>query len=95
MLDNSEYKTFLGIWENSYKTSVLLEKILLELKQINLKLEESVMKKLVSFIPAILWLILSILRFVEGNVEKGIVFMVCAVGWAVVEIIFIKWQKNK
>lgn len=40
MLDNSEYKTFLGIWKNSYKTSVLLEKILLELKQINLKLEE-------------------------------------------------------
>ena len=40
MLGDSEYKTFLGIWENSYKTSVLLEKILLELKQINLKLEE-------------------------------------------------------
>lgn len=38
MLDSSEYKTFLGIWEHSYKTIVLLEKILLELKQINLKL---------------------------------------------------------
>ena len=40
MLNSSEYKTFLGIWENSYKTNVLLEKILLELKQISLKLEE-------------------------------------------------------
>ena len=49
----------------------------------------------VSVIPAILWLLLSIIHFVEGNVEKGIVFMVCAIGWAVVEIIFIKWQKNK
>ena len=40
MLNSSEYKTFLGIWENSYKANLLLEKILLELKQINLKLEE-------------------------------------------------------
>lgn len=53
------------------------------------------MKKIVSFIPAILWLILSILHFVEGNLKKGIVFMVCAVGWAVIEFIFMKWQKNK
>lgn len=53
------------------------------------------MKKLVSFIPAILWLILSISHFVEGNVEKGIIFMACAVGWTVWEIIFIRWQKNK
>ncbi len=53
------------------------------------------MKKLASFIPAILWLILSILHFVEGNVEKGVIFMVLAVGWTVVEIIFIKWPKDK
>lgn len=32
MLDSSEYKTFLGIWENSYKTSVLLEKIFIRIK---------------------------------------------------------------
>lgn len=53
------------------------------------------MKKIVSFIPAILWLILSILHLVEGNLEKGIVFMVCTVGLAVVELIFMKWQKDK
>ena len=48
------------------------------------------MKKIVSFIPALLWLILSIWNFVEGNVKKGIVFMVCAIGFATVEIIFNK-----
>lgn len=53
------------------------------------------MKKIVSFIPALLWLILSIYYFVEGNLKKGIVFMVCAVGLAVVEMIFGKWQNNK
>ena len=51
------------------------------------------MKKIVSFIPALLWLILSICHFVGGNLEKGIVFMVCAVGWTVVEMIFMKWRK--
>lgn len=40
MLDKVEFKTFMNILENSYKTNILLEKILLELKQINLKLEE-------------------------------------------------------
>lgn len=29
------------------------------------------MKKIASFIPAILWLIISILHFVEGNLKKG------------------------
>ena len=53
------------------------------------------MKKLASFIPAILWLILSIWNFAEGDLKRGIVFMVCAVGWAVIELIFMKWQKNK
>ena len=53
------------------------------------------MKKLVSFIPAILWLILSIWNFAEGDLKKGIVFLVCAVGLAVMELIFMKWQKNK
>jgi len=48
------------------------------------------MKKIVSFIPAILWLILSIWNFVEGDLKKGIVFMVCAVGLTAIEIIFIR-----
>lgn len=52
------------------------------------------MKKIVSFIPAILWMILSILHFVEGNLEKGIIFLICAVGWVIVELIFMKWQKH-
>lgn len=52
------------------------------------------MKKLVNFIPAILWLILSIFHLVGGNLKKGIVFMVCAVGWAVVELIFTKWKSK-
>ena len=53
------------------------------------------MKKIVSFIPAILWLILSIWNFAEGDLKRGIVFMVCAVDLAVMELIFMKWQKNK
>ena len=53
------------------------------------------MKKLVSFIPAILWLILSIWNFAEGDLKKGIVFMICAVGCAAIELIFMKWQKNQ
>ena len=53
------------------------------------------MKKIASFIPAILWLILSILHYVEGNLKKGIVFMVCAVGLTVIELIFMKWQNTK
>ena len=52
------------------------------------------MKKIVSFIPGILWLILSILNFVEGNLKKGIVFMICAVGLTIIELIFMKWQKK-
>ena len=52
------------------------------------------MKKIVSFIPAILWMILSILHSVEGNLEKGIVFMICSVGLVIVELIFMKWQKH-
>ena len=48
-----------------------------------------------SFIPALLWLILSIYYFIGGNLEKGIVFIICAIGWTVVEMIFIKWQNNK
>jgi len=52
------------------------------------------MKKLVSFIPAILWLILSIWNFAEGDLKRGIVFMVCAVGLAVIELIFMKWQEK-
>lgn len=53
------------------------------------------MKKIVSFIPTILWLILSIWHFIDGNLEKSIVFMVCAFGLAVIELIFMKWQNNK
>ena len=53
------------------------------------------MKKIASFIPAILWLIVSILHLVEGNLKKGVVFMVCAVGFAVIELTFMKWQNNK
>jgi len=53
------------------------------------------MKKIVSFIPALLWLILSICHFVEGNLEKGIIFMACAVGWTVFEVIYIKWNNNR
>jgi len=52
-------------------------------------------KKIVSFIPALLWLILSICHFIGGNLGKGIIFIVCAIGLTVVEMIFIKWQKNK
>jgi len=52
------------------------------------------MKKLASFIPAILWLILSIWNFAEGDLKKGIVFMICAVGWAVMELIFMKLQNK-
>ena len=53
------------------------------------------MKKLVSFIPALLWLILSIYHLAAGNLEKGVVFMVCAIGMTVVEMIFTKWQNHK
>ena len=52
------------------------------------------MKKLVSFIPAILWLILSIWNFAEGDLKKGIIFMACAVGLTVIELIFMKSQKK-
>ena len=52
------------------------------------------MKKIASFIPAILWLILSIWNFAERDLKKGIVFMVCAVGWAVMELIFMKWENK-
>lgn len=52
------------------------------------------MKKIAAFIPAVLWLILSICYFVEGNIKKGIVFMVCAACWAVVELVYMKWQNK-
>lgn len=35
------------------------------------------MKKLITFILAVLWLILSVFQFVEGNFEKSIVFFLC------------------
>jgi len=53
------------------------------------------MKKILSFIPAILWLILSIWNFVEGDLKKGIIFMICAVGYAAIELIFNKWENHK
>ena len=55
---------------------------------------EDTMKKILSFIPAILWLILSIWNFAEGDLKRGIVFMVCAVGCAAIELIFMKWEKK-
>ena len=53
------------------------------------------MKKIASFIPAILWLIISIWNFAEGDLKKGIVFLVCAVGLAVIELIFMGEGINK
>ena len=53
------------------------------------------MKKIASFIPAILWLILSIWNFAEGDLKKEIVFLVCAVGLAVIELIFMGEGINK
>ena len=41
MLDNVEFKTFMNILENSYKTNILLEKILKELELINSRLNEN------------------------------------------------------
>ena len=52
------------------------------------------MKKIASFIPEILWLILSIWNFAEGDLKRGIIFMVCAVGLTVMELIFMKWQEK-
>ncbi len=43
------------------------------------------MKKVSKFIPGILWLIVSIGYFIENDLKKGILFMVCGVGWIVVE----------
>ena len=31
----------------------------------------------------------------DNNLEKGIVFMVCAIDLTVVERVFIKWKSNK
>lgn len=53
------------------------------------------MKRIMKYIPALLWLILSICHYLEGNLKKSIIFMACAVGLTVVEVIFSKWQNNK
>ena len=52
------------------------------------------MKKIFLFIPTVLWLIVAILHFTEGNTKKGIIFLICAIGWAAVEIIYYK-SENK
>lgn len=53
------------------------------------------MKKVLAFIPAVLWLALAIYYFADSDYKKGIVFTLCGIGIAIVELFFALRKKRK